>query len=268
MKRSTGAALALALAAGACGGGEAPETVRGVVLEVEGSLISVESFVLRTDRGEVLELVPAPDGDFQFPLPHLHDHRRTLEPVLVELDRSVDPPLAASIRDADDPGWHTGGRQNAAPPEDAPVTTAASAGDPPPDAAPPAAPADGDAGETGAKDEDRPPETTSPAEAGGARRPESEEPETAPEAAGQVIELEIIDGKLEGGARREAVNLGDEVTLRVSGNSRGDVHVHGYDSYLRLEEGAGELIFEASIPGVFEVEMEDSHTLLIRLEVS
>ena len=83
-----------------------------------------------------------------------------------------------------------------------------------------------------------------------------------------MIELKVIDGKLEGGARREAVNLGDEVTLRVSGNSRGDVHVHGYDSYLRLEEGAGELVFEASIPGVFEVEMEDSHTLLIRLEVS
>ncbi len=265
MRRLAGAALALALAAGACGGGEEPETVRGVVLEVEGGLTSVESFVLRTDRGEVLELVPAPDGDFRFPLPHLHDHRRTLEPVLVEMDRSVDPPLATGIRDADDPGWHTGGDQVAAPTEGAPETTAAAPAEPPPDAAPPGT---GDAGETGHKDGDRPPETTPPAEAGGARQPESEEPEIEPEAAGQVIELEIIDGKLEGGARREAVNLGDEVTLRVIGNSRGDVHVHGYDLHLHLEEGAGELAFEASIPGVFEVEMEESHTLLIRLEVS
>lgn len=268
MRRSAGAALALALAAGACGGGEELETVQGVVLEVEGGLTSVESFVLRTDRGEVLELVPAPDGDFRFPLPHLHDHRRTLEPVLVELDRSVDPPLAAAIRDADDPGWHTGGGQGAAPTASAPETTAAAAADPPPGAAPPAAPAAGDAGETSEQDEDRPPETTPPAEDGGARRPESEEPETEPEAAGQVIELEIIDGKLEGGARREAVNLGDEVTLRVRGNSQSEVHVHGYDLYIRLEEGAGELVFEASIPGVFDVELEESHTLLIRLEVS
>lgn len=267
MRRLAGAALALSLAAGACGGGEAPETVRGVVLEVEGGLTSVESFVLRTDRGEVLELVPAPDGDFRFPLPHLHDHRRTLEPVLVELDRSVDPPLATGIRDADDPGWHTGGGQDAAPPEDAPEATAAAAV-PPPDTAPPTAPTAGEPGETDAKNEDQPPETPPPTEAGGARQPESEAPETEREIAGQVIELEIIDEKLEGGARREAVNLGDEVTLRVRGNSRGEVHVHGYDLYIHLEEGAGELVFEASIPGVFEVEMEDSHTLLIRLEVS
>ena len=268
MRRLAGAALALSLAAGACGGGEEPETVRGVVLEVEGGLTSVESFVLRTDRGEVLELVPAPDGDFRFPLPHLHDHRRTLEPVLVELDRSVDPPLATGIRDADDPGWHTGGGQVAAPTEGAPETTAAAPADPPPDAAPPAAPADGAAGELDEKEDSRQPDAAPPAEAGGAPQPESEEPEEEPEAAGQVIELEIIDGKLEGGARREAVNLGDETTLRVIGNSRGEVHVHGYDLHLHLEEGAGELVFEASIPGVFEVELEESHTLLIRLEVS
>lgn len=97
-------------------------------------------------------------------------------------------------------------------------------------------------------------------------------PSTGPEpeeAAGNpVIELLIVDGILEGGARKEAVALGDTVTIRVSGNTDGEVHVHGYNLYLPLAEGAGELTFAAEIPGVFEVELERSHTLLIRLEVS
>lgn len=264
------AGLALTLAA-ACGesegdgggNGASRETVRGVVLEVEGGLASVDSFVLRTDEGEVLEVVPAPDGDFRFPLPHLHDHRRTSEPILVELDRSTDPPRATAVQDADSPAWHTGGQEEAPLPAAAPDQAAE---DPPESTRPDAfGTGDGDGEEAGGEGGDRPPDS---APATAAPPTESEEREEEPEAAGPVIELEVIDGRLEGGARREAVNLGDTVTLRVSGNSLDEVHVHGYDLFVRLEDGAGELVFDASIPGVFEVELEGSHTLLIRLEVS
>lgn len=269
------AGLALTLAA-ACGGsegdggrnGESRETVRGVVLEVEGGLTSVDSFVLRTDAGEVLEVIPAPDGDFRFPLPHLHDHRRTSEPILVELDRSTDPPRAAAMQDAGDPARHTGGQ------EDAPLSAAA----PEPAAeVPPESPRPDDfgtgngeeaSGERGDRTPDSAPATADVSTGADAPPPVPEEPEEEPEAAGPVIELEVIDGRLEGGARREAVKLGDMVTLRVSGNSRDEVHIHGYDLFVHLEDGAGELVFNASIPGVFEVELEGSHTLLIRLEVS
>ena len=269
------AGLALTLAA-ACGESEADrggsgggrETVRGVVLEVEGGLTSVDSFVLRTDEGEVLEVIPAPDGDFRFPLPHLHDHLRTSEPILVELDRSTDPPRAAAIQDAESPAWHTGGEEDAAPAAAAPEPAAEGPLEP----ARPDSIGTGDAEEEGGEEGDQPPDPAPAAAAGpngtAAAPPASEEPEEAPEAAGPVIELEVIDGRLEGGARREAVNLGDAVTLRVSGNSRDEVHIHGYDLFVRLEDGAGELVFDASIPGVFEVELEGSHTLLIRLEVS
>ena len=268
------AGLAITLAA-ACGesegdgggNGASRETVRGVVLEVEGGLASVDSFVLRTDEGEVLEVVPAPDGDFRFPLPHLHDHRRTSEPILVELDRSTDPPRATAVQDADNPDRHTGGQEEAPLPAAAPDPAA----EDPPESTRPAGFGTGDGEEEGGQEEggeggDRPPDSA-PATAA-APPTESEEPEEEPEAAGPVIELEVIDGRLEGGARREAVNLGDTVTLRVSGNSRDEVHIHGYALFVRLEDGAGELVFDASIPGVFEVELEGSHTLLIRLEVS
>ncbi len=215
----------------ACGGsGDGPpvETVQGVVLEVNGDLEGVESFVLRTDDGEVLELVPSPDGDFRFPLAHLYDHLRTSEPLSVGLDRSADPPLAVSMRDADSSAWHDA--------ESHPDTTAA------PEAsvvtAPPA-----------------PSTTTVPAT-------------TEADPPGVVIDLTITDGSVEGGVRRVAARVGQWVTLRVSGNASDEVHIHGYDLYIELIEGQGRLTFEASIPGVFEVELERAHTLVLQLEVS
>jgi len=91
---------------------------------------------------------------------------------------------------------------------------------------------------------------------------------TAPQPAGTVIDLEVTDGQIAGGARREAARLGEEVTIRVSGDSADHVHVHGYDLFLHLTEGAGELVFTADIPGVFEIELEEAGITLIQLEVS
>ena len=96
--RRTALLTVLAVATFACANAN---EVQGVVIEVDGTLTSVASFVLRTDGGEVITIVPAEDGDYAFPLPHLNDHRTSLSPIAVVLDRSVDPPVARSIRDAD-----------------------------------------------------------------------------------------------------------------------------------------------------------------------
>ena len=299
------AALLLAASLAGCGDGEAgPETVRGVVLEVRGDLRSVESFVIRTDAGEVLEVVPAPEGDFRSPLPHLHDHRGTSEPVLVELDRTVDPPLATAIQDADDPAWHGGGHtteqvdstkapdhtdSRAEPVGSYAVMTVEGSGDqrPPEPGGTEEVGREPGVGAVNGGNSDPPAETSAtaltstvpatgstvatttttepPATATSSSSTQPHQEQTAPE---QVIELLLVDGALDGGARRESVALGDTVTVRVSGNTTDEVHVHGYDLYIHLVEGAGELTFEASIPGVFEIELEGSHTLLVRLEVS
>ena len=102
MSRRAAAALLVVLAS-ACAN---PDEVRGVVIDVQGDLTSVERFVIRIDGGDLIEVVPAEHGDFAFPLPHLHDHRASLAPILVELDRSTDPPTAVAIRDADTAEWH------------------------------------------------------------------------------------------------------------------------------------------------------------------
>ncbi len=297
MRRIAAAVVGLALVAAGCGdSGGGRETVRGVVLEVDGDLASVESFVLRTDEGDILEVVPAPGGDFRFPLPHLHDHRRTLEPVLVELDRSVDPPLATAIRDADSPAWHAGEESRTEHP-DSPEPNRVSASEPDRAGSGPVGqddpareseaetPDEAGAGQESESAPDRPgpppdattaASTSTPPTTGPATEDDPEETGTEPqvtgpeteETGGPVIDLVIIDGHLDGGARRESVQLGDTVTLRVTGNSDGEIHVHGYDLFVHLVGGAGGLAFEASIPGVFEIKLEGSHTLLVRMEVS
>lgn len=297
--------LGLFLIAASCGGSaDGREEVRGIVLEVEGDLTSVRSFLLRTDDGEVLRVVPAPDGDFRFPLPHLHEHRRTSEPLVVELDRSYDPPLAIGLRDADNPTWHgepdevdgaeepdtavpsTSPPDPPSPQEDEQATPPTSRPDPgtgDESAAPPTTAAATksttsttqvtveESGEQGHVHEEDAPD--SPEQAGQEPHGSGDRADQAPievevEPVGPVIELLVIDGKLDGGARRESIAVGDTVTIRVSGNTDDEVHVHGYDLLLVLVDGGGELTFEASIPGVFEIELEGSHTLLVRLEVS
>lgn len=101
--RRLAAGLALIVALCSCA---SDNEVTGVVLEVTGDLTRVESFVMRTTDGETLTIVPAADGDFRFPLPHLNDHRASLSPIVVELDSSTEPPSAVHIRDADDDGFH------------------------------------------------------------------------------------------------------------------------------------------------------------------
>ncbi|MDZ7673887.1 MAG: hypothetical protein U5K30_02290 [Acidimicrobiales bacterium] len=88
------------------------------------------------------------------------------------------------------------------------------------------------------------------------------------EEAGQVIEITVSGGEVTGGGRHE-VALGERVTLRVTSDIDDHVHLHGYDVFQDVAAGeAAELTFEADIPGVFEVELEDSVIQLVELEVS
>ncbi len=65
----------------ACGTGRG--TVTGIVVDVAGDLEEVTAFTV--DSGGVeYRFVPASDGTFDFPLPHLRDHMRTAERVRVD----------------------------------------------------------------------------------------------------------------------------------------------------------------------------------------
>lgn len=79
----------------------------------------------------------------------------------------------------------------------------------------------------------------------------------------------MSDGEVLGGARTVQIALGSVVHIRVSSNTADHVHVHGYDVFFDVAAGSvAEIELMADIPGIFEVELEDAHLLLLELEVS
>jgi hypothetical protein len=83
-----------------------------------------------------------------------------------------------------------------------------------------------------------------------------------------VIEVRVAGGKPQGGVRRERVQSGETVVLRVIADVADEVHLHGYDKSADVAPGKpAQIRFTADIPGVFEVELEQRRQKLLDLEV-
>lgn len=86
--------------------------------------------------------------------------------------------------------------------------------------------------------------------------------------ADRVIEITVVGDTVEGGGRQE-VAVGDTVALVITADVTDEVHVHGYDLYTDLVPGQPATVtFEATMPGVWEVELHDAGTVLVELQVS
>jgi hypothetical protein len=81
---------------------------------------------------------------------------------------------------------------------------------------------------------------------------------------GEAVSVSVNGADVQVGDRI-AVDLGTTVVV-VRWGDEVEIHVHTYDYHLEVEEGR--LEFTADIPGIFEVEVEDSGLLLFQLEVS
>lgn len=81
--------------------------------------------------------------------------------------------------------------------------------------------------------------------------------------------LPVAGGQVTGDTGQVPVTAGEQVTLSITSDVADEVHVHGYDLDAELAAGApAELTFDATIPGVFEVELHESGTVLLTLQVS
>ena len=111
-----------------------------------------------------------------------------------------------------------------------------------------------------------------PASAAGASSPEAAEASagstTASTPAARRIEVTVTAGEVSGDTGRIPVPAGEHVTLVVTADVADEIHLHGYDLTATLSPGTpAEFVFDATVPGVFEVELHEAGTVLLTLQV-
>lgn len=101
---------------------------------------------------------------------------------------------------------------------------------------------------------------TTPAEAGGS--------ETTPAPAPTTQRIRIRGGEPVGGKAEIVAEKGETVRFVVTSDAPHTVHLHGYDIAKAVAPGEpARYRFEASIEGIFEVELEDTGTPIAELRV-
>jgi ABC-type glycerol-3-phosphate transport system substrate-binding protein len=73
-----------------------------------------------------------------------------------------------------------------------------------------------------------------------------------------VVRIVVVNGAPKGGIVRKSVDKGDRVVIVVTSNVADEVHLHGYDISRDVAAGGTvRVAFNATLPGRFEVELED-----------
>jgi hypothetical protein len=91
----------------------------------------------------------------------------------------------------------------------------------------------------------------------------------APSPSVRTVEAAYTGGEVTGTSGREEVPLGERVVLRITSDVAEEVHVHGYDLEQAVPAGGTvDIPVDATIPGVFEVELHDAGRLLFQLRVA
>jgi carbamoylphosphate synthase small subunit len=96
--------------------------------------------------------------------------------------------------------------------------------------------------------------------------------ETTTEAEPQgptIVRVTVVDGAPKGGIVRETVSKGDRVALVVTSDVADEIHLHGYDISRDVRAGGtARIAFTATIPGRFEVELEERGVQIADLTVN
>jgi hypothetical protein len=83
-----------------------------------------------------------------------------------------------------------------------------------------------------------------------------------------TVRIVVRSGQVRGGIQRATVEQGKKVAIVVGSDVADHVHLHGYDKFVDVTPGkAARLVFVASIPGRFEVELEDRGLQIADIEV-
>jgi hypothetical protein len=84
----------------------------------------------------------------------------------------------------------------------------------------------------------------------------------------QAIDITVEAGVV-AGPGTVSVAVGDQVSVWLLSDVDAEIHVHGYDVFFEAPAGVPtEVTLIADVPGIFEVELEQTHTPLFALEVT
>ena len=100
---------------------------------------------------------------------------------------------------------------------------------------------------------------------------DTSEPTTPPteQTPFTAIRITVKGGRPVGGIQRPKVTLGDNAIIYVTSDVADEVHFHGYDLSQDVKAGGtAQIPFHATIPGRFEIELENSGVRLAELTVS
>jgi hypothetical protein len=96
--------------------------------------------------------------------------------------------------------------------------------------------------------------------------PEPGRPARPPEP--QVETIRVRNGEPAGGVKELEVEKGEQVRFAVTADVSDEVHVHGYELLEEVEPGrTARFRFKADIEGIFEIELEGTHTPIAELRV-
>ena len=83
-----------------------------------------------------------------------------------------------------------------------------------------------------------------------------------------IVRVRVVGGVPKGGIVRKTVDKGDRVVITVTSDVADEVHLHGYDIMRDVAAGGTARIrFRATLPGRFEVELEDRGVQIADLTV-
>jgi hypothetical protein len=121
------------------------------------------------------------------------------------------------------------------------------------------------------EDEDdsrEPPRTERPAEPGTTTPSETEPAPTAEPREPEVRLVRVRGGRPVGGVQTIEAERGETVRFRVQTETPQEVHLHGYDvTEHTTAERPAEFRFRADDAGIFEIELERTHTQIAELKV-
>lgn len=126
---------------------------------------------------------------------------------------------------------------------------------------------DHDGHESSAESSSTPPVTSSSSPTTAATTPPTSQPSpTAP--APQVIEITFTGDTVEPSGDRIEVKADEPITLRVTADAPGELHVHSSpEQELSYRAGSSDLTVTFERPGIVDVESHDLGVLVVQLEV-